>query len=774
MSENDSTKTINKIQHRVKTSELVESDILEFFTLFETDDLLEYTKTEDWWCGGILTFKSQDLKLEFFMPFMEQVLGNHQLRDFFFEECHRRISIKDDSFAEAKIIEIFLYEVSLEKLKSLCYGIKEQFFNLFFQLIKKIVNQRTYSSDFWPYGFAENIDKIFSPIVKKKASDSIIDENFDEILFLSNEGFLQSLTLIDYTHLILDPNLDFINFIITKTSERNDKYDLYENGIDFPGESERISQFISKKLMNILNELNDQKIDALIGLCLHRFIHFRDFIALYHDVKKNFYVTAHKHDCYHHEGERKNLDWQLGQLKYLESGYIRQFIAEVIKNGVIEEMRDLFRNKWFSLLDTEDFLSLWDDPEINLYDVALIINKDLNRNWYQYGIYFQRGVLKALSSKFGEKIMETVKKGDEKEIKILFLLEFFDYLNKEEISIMMEDLKFVELICKLNRNSWDSHEADKIHEFFRKYKPLISLPLKSIIINKLENKNWGEIFKIWDYGYLYELEEGDLNNLFAEHGVSLIECILKSLHFIAYEQKQYRFDSQIGIIPSDYKELGGVYKHIDKVDKNLIKEQVVEIIKKQDLKSLVPLVGAYFLNSLEPKDIQELILDKENGFFKNIIKVLGDYDDELYYYNDDFYISHLKFFEICKSLNEDVIKYLNLSVINDRLITNYESIITEGLIEKFSYSELIRILDILNIERLEAFLISLTEAFRYFEEIICHESSRSMMYFRNLGKSLTNSLKEKIIQIFKNSKFSPIYFSIVAESFLINIWDYRK
>ncbi len=708
------------------------------------------------------------------MPFMEQVLGNHQLRDFFFEECHRRITIKEDSFAEAKIIEIFLYEVSLEKLRSFCYGIKEQFFNLFYQLIKKIVNQRSYSSDFWPYGFAENIDEILSSIIKKKVSDSIIAENFDEILFLSDEGFLQSLTLIDYTHLILDPKLDFINFIITKTSVRNDKEDLYERGIAFPGESERISQFISKKLMKILNELNDQKTDALIGLCLHRFIHFRDFIALYHDVKKNFYVIAHKHDCYHHEGERKNLDWQLGQLKYLESGYIRQFIADVIKNGVIEEMRDLFRKKWFSLLDTEDFMSLWDDPKINLYDVVLIINKDLNRNWYQFGLYFHRGVSKSLSNKIGEKIKETVKKGDEKEIKILFLLELFDYLNKEEISIMMEDLKFVELIYKLNRYSRDSHEADKIHEFFRKYKPLISSPLKSIIINKLKSKNLGEIFKIWDYGYLYELEEGDLKNLFTEHGVNLIECILKSLHFIAYEQKKYEFHSQIGIIPRDYKVLGGTYKRVDKVDRNLIKEQVVRIIKKQDLKSLVPLVGAYFLNSLGAEDIQDLIMDKENGFFKNIIKVLGDYNDELYYYNDDFYIGHLKFFEICKSLNEDVIKYLNFSVINDSLIANYESIIEEGLLEKFSYSELIQVLDNLNIERLEAFLISLTEAFRYFEEIVSHESSRSMAYFRNLGKSLTNSLKEKIIKIFKNSKFSPIYFSIVAESFLINIWDYRK
>ena len=773
MSENDLTKTINKIHHRVKTSELVESDILEFFTLFETDDLLDYTNTGDWWCGGMLTFKSQDLKLEFFIPFMEQVLGNQQLRDVFIEECHRRIIIKDDSFAEAKIIEIFLYEVSLEKLRSFCYGIKEQFFNLFYQLIKKIVNQRNYSSDFWPYGFVENIDEILSPIVKKKVSDSIIDEEFDVILFLSNEGFLQILTLIDFTHLILDPKLDFINFIIKKTSESNDKYGLYECGITFPRESERISQFISKKLMNILNELNNQKTDALLGLGLHRFIHFRDFIALNHDVKKHFYVTAHKHDCYYHEGVRKNLDWQLGQLKYLESGYILQYIAEVIKKGVIEEMRDLFRKRWFSLLDTEDFLSLWDDPKINLYEVTLIINKDLDSTYYEYGIYLQQDELNSLNRKISEKIMETVKKGDEKEIKILFLLDFFDFLNKEEISIMMEDLSFVDLICKLKRNSWDSQEADKIHEFFREYKPLISSSLKSIIIKKLENRNLEEIFKIWDYGYLYELEEEDLINLFTENGVNLIESILKSLHFIAYEQKKYRFDSEIGIIPSDYKEIGGIYKHIDKVDKNLIKEQVVKIIKKQDFKSLVPIVGAYFLNSLEPKDIQELIMDKENGFFKNIIKVLGDYDDELHYYNDDFYIGHLKFFEICKSLNKDVIKYLNFSVINDSLIANYESIIEEGLFEKFSYSELIQILDNLNIERLEVFLISLTEAFIYFEEVVSQESCDSQVYFRNLGKSLTKSLKKRIIKIFKNSKFSPIYFSSVAENFLINIWDYR-
>jgi hypothetical protein len=62
----------------------------------------------------------------------------------------------------------------------------------------------------------------------------------------------------------------------------------------------------------------------------------------------------------------------------------------------------------------------------------------------------------------------------------LFLWGFFDYLNIDEISPLMKNLSFVELIFKLNRNRncWDLYDANKIHEFYSKYETLLTSQLK--------------------------------------------------------------------------------------------------------------------------------------------------------------------------------------------------------------------------------------------------------------------------------------------------------
>ncbi len=95
------------------------------------------------------------------------------------------------------------------------------------------------------------------------------------------------------------------------------------------------------------------------------------------------------------------------------------------------------------------------------------------------------------------------------------------------------------------------------------------------------------------------------------------------------------------------------------------------------------------------------------------------------------------------------------SVITDDSITNYNSIIKEGLISKFSHSELIEILESLDSERLKAFLISITDAVGYFEEFNDYETGKSFRYIVNLEKFLSNSLKVTMVNIIKNSEHCP-------------------
>lgn len=62
------------------------------------------------------------------------------------------------------------------------------------------------------------------------------------------------------------------------------------------------------------------------------------------------------------------------------------------------------------------------------------------------------------------------------------------------------------------------------------------------------------------YFGLYKLERENLIALIKEHGVILVESILKSLHFIAYEQRKHEFDSESEIIPVEYKKTNIEYK----------------------------------------------------------------------------------------------------------------------------------------------------------------------------------------------------------------------
>ncbi|KKK42875.1 hypothetical protein LCGC14_1101380 [marine sediment metagenome] len=266
----------------------------------------------------------------------------------------------------------------------------------------------------------------------------------------------------------------------------------------------------------------------------------------------------------------------------------------------------------------------------------------------------------------------------------------------------------------------------------------------SRIVNLLETRDLKRIFKIWEKEYLYKLEKEDLINLFKEYGAELIEGILRSLHFIAYEQRK-QFDSELEIIPVEYKK------------KDIIRGYIIQIIKKQDLTSLVPLLSAYFFHYLEPNDIQMLINDEESGFFKNTIWILGDYHDELYYYNDEFYIGHLEFFKICKLIDKNRLKSLLLTVITNDSVSNYGPIIEEGLIRKFTPFELIEILEHLDINRLKAFLISITQAVRYFEEFDGYESKKAFRYVINLESYLSKSIKKSIVTIIKESEPEPEY-----------------
>ncbi len=171
-----------------------------------------------------------------------------------------------------------------------------------------------------------------------------------------------------------------------------------------------------------------------MGLGFSKYIHFRDFNKLSPEVKKHFFIIAHENNLKYHNGERKNLGWQQGQIKHLESGFILQHVIDIIKEGEIKKLNSLFYwSSWLDLLNAEDFLILWNDPLYSLYDVILKINRDIDT--YEESTYFTPERLKIVKNHLKEKVIRTVNEGEEKNIRVLFRLKFIDSLLEEDIII---------------------------------------------------------------------------------------------------------------------------------------------------------------------------------------------------------------------------------------------------------------------------------------------------------------------------------------------------
>lgn len=596
-------------------------------------------ETGDWWCGGMNGLKSEELKTIFFLPFLNQILKiPSELRYFFMNELDRRLSINQDSYAEIKIMEIYTHNISHEEFQILCKDREREYFDIYFKILQKVEAEQNrerghwyYSTDYWPYGFIEKAEGIFSDIIALKLSELISKDDFKGVLLLSNNRLLQTISLVDFARIIINSDLDFISFLITNVAKKELKWAqksvLFEFEFNTPDDIERISQLISKKLVKILTELDDKKTDAVVGLGFSRYIHFRDFIKLSPEIKKHFFIIAHKNNLKYHNGERVNFNWQQGQIKHLESRFILQHAFDIIKEGDIKKLNTLFYwDSWLSLLNAEDFLTLWNDPSNSLYDVLLKINRGIDP--YNESTHISPERLKIVKNHLKEKVTKTINEGIERDIRVLFKLKFIDSLLEDDIKLLLKNLSFVELVYKLKRHlSTDSEVGKEVYAFFDKYESLLDTNLKPMIIEKLKEDSLEEVFKMLDYGWPSKISDNELCEILERKDLQFFKKMLKTVHYLGYEE-----ESEIVRTPF----VGHFIKMSTKV-RDVLKSHVTEVIKSGNMNEIIPLIGAHYLEILDVEEIMALIKDKKVRLIDIVTKASLDHDNELYYYNERFF-----------------------------------------------------------------------------------------------------------------------------------------
>lgn len=466
--------------------------------------------------------------------------------------------------------------------------------------------------------------------LEKKVLQLNKTEKFDELYDLDN--FIAKLPLIKFASLLLDLKINFIELLVKEAAKRKFSIWTDDAGVSLHEECELISQIISKQVVNIMRRMVKKEVESVLKLCLHRNIHFRDFIALPHDAKEFFFVTAHNYCIYYFTYDRRNFDWQLGQIKLLESGYIHQHIAKIVKKGEIEALRDLLDLDWLNLLNKSDFLSLMNTSEHGLYEILLEVNKDLDEE--DYNIEPPSRFQKLSNQNLTEKIKKTIRKKDKKLIRALFRLNFFKKLSENDLSEITKDHDIVDIIYELRQESEcysRSSVRKSISEFFKKNKSLLRASAKQMVVDRLINGDYEKIVNAWDFDWFSYLPENDLRapmkqmvldsfmegnheNIFAIWRFGWFSYLQKSDMYDLLEQKELHFLENLllalyyyGYEGKDHEELWDeIYKFPFSTDFVLhrfksgdtLRPQIFEIIKNVKKEAIIPLFTLGYITHL--------------------------------------------------------------------------------------------------------------------------------------------------------------------------------
>lgn len=410
--------------------------------------------------------------------------------------------------------------------------------------------------------------------------------------------------------------------------------------------------------------MDETEVESVLKLHLHRNIHFRDFSTLTHKVKEFFFVLTHKF-CLNYFPDYPEYEILcLGQIELLRSGYIRQHVAKIVEKGEPKALRELFRDRWFSLLSKSDFFSLMNDSEHGLYEILLEVNKDLDEE--ACNIELPSLFQKLSNQNLVVKIKKTIRKKDKKLIIVLFRLNFFKKLNLSDVIEIAKDHDFVEILYELREEHYsDSIVGKGIYTFFEENESLLKTPVKQMIVDRLMMADYEKIFTAWRFGWFLYLSKNDLCNILERRELHFLENLLLSLHYCGYEKgcreilgrkvcfstfernARYLFPFSDDFPPVDSKVGDALRPHI------------VEVIGNGKKQSLIPLVALGYINMLDPKKIVSFFEDTELKLFTKLYLAYRHNSGAFSYYNPDFYTWKDTFNVFLESLDLEKVFYSN-------------------------------------------------------------------------------------------------------------------
>ena len=344
----------------------------------------------------------------------------------------------------------------------------------------------------------------------------------------------------------------------------------------------------------------------------------------------------------------------------------------------------------------------------------------------------------------GSKVVHIIENNDQTDIETHIKLGYLSLLSESQIISLLDrdELIFSNII--LRWGTLDSTLSLMVEQFLEQKNEIISEYIRNKWIEAFKSANLEVLFRVWHKFWLGHCNEKDFLEIIENPEINFLQDLLLAFHHFGYKKDYYHDYVVVPLFPEKLEEL--THKKL--------KNQVFKIARKNDIVYFGPLLGTHLLKYLDSEDIRKLIIDEGSGFFKNVIQILGGDQDELYYYDESFHIGKFGFFNICRSIENNILKSLIISVMIDEFISTYSSIIEEELIRTFSYLELTEILSSLPKNRFKAFINSIVEIVEssiwWYNDF---ETNESIQYIIKLEKFLTKPLKETIVDMILKSNF---------------------
>ena len=242
----------------------------------------------------------------------------------------------------------------------------------------------------------------------------------------------------------------------------------------------------------------------------------------------------------------------------------------------------------------------------------------------------KEGYLKHLFSHLEEGIKETIELHDTSKTNALIGNCYLKYLDSKVLHHLLEEPKinFIDRIIEEgNRNP--SELGNWGYSFFEKIGETISHIIKRKLLNFIREGDLNRLHKYIEFTLLDNLKKEDLIYLLKDPDINLLDKILKAL-------RSTDIDSMFFIGQELFSE------KIIKYGKEILKEKIIEIIKRNDLDEFSQIIGLGLLELLDDYELKLLLNEPKINLLENYIKVFDHqeiYSKELYkyYIKSEFY-----------------------------------------------------------------------------------------------------------------------------------------